>query len=95
MRRLERRITRLERTAPPTPTTTASALRAWEWCASEGWQAPKPRPGETLSDWLEWVPDETLAAMEGQPLVRHPMSRPSREEEARRQRIEARMNGES
>lgn len=95
MPRLERRIAALERTTPQTETTSASPLRVWEWCVSEGWLAPKPRPGETLSEWLEWVPDETLAAMEGRPLLRHPMSSPSRADEARRRRIEERISEES
>jgi hypothetical protein len=95
MPKLEQRITRLERTAPPTTTTPASAARVWKWCVSEGWPAPKPRPEELFAEWLDWVPDETLALMTGEPITRHPMSRPSREAEARRIRIEERIREES
>lgn len=98
MTRIERRIARLEydmrknSASLPDPT---SPRHVWEWCVSEGARAPRPRPGETLAEWLKFVPDETLALMLGKPLTRHPMSRPSRADEERRERIEEHINAES
>jgi hypothetical protein len=97
MTRLEQRIARLERDMRQAASSaeTKTPRRLWEWCLSVGAPAPKPTPGETLAEWLGFVPDETLALMTGQFCTRHPMSHPSRADEDRRRRIEARINEES
>lgn len=60
MNRLERRLAALEAV---TRTGEGCPHRVYSWCVAHGLTAPEPSQGESLLNWLERVPTDSLESM--------------------------------
>lgn len=58
--KLDRRVGRLERDIPAAEPEPTRPDRVYAYCVAHGWRVPKPRPDETLTEWLSWVPLDTV-----------------------------------